>query len=114
MDTLELHVWDTDAATAVTSELYEDAGEGYAYQQGAWRLTTFGTHSDGTTLEIAVAAQGAYAGAASDFLVVVHGLAKAPAQVTVDGSPVQVRFDAPRRTAVFDMRPDAHGIRVER
>ncbi len=114
MDTLELHVWDTDAATAVTSELYEDAGEGYAYQQGAWRLTTFDTHSDGTTLEIAVAAQGAYAGAASDFLVVVHGLTKAPASVTVDGSPVQVRFEPRARIAVFDMRPDARSIRIER
>ncbi|MGA2383301.1 MAG: glycoside hydrolase family 31 protein [Gemmatimonadales bacterium] len=111
MDTLELHVWDGGSEP---SELYEDAGEGFAYQQGAYRLTTFETRSDATTLEIAVASRGRYDGAASDFLVVVHGLTKAPASVTVDGSPVQVRFEPRARIAVFDIRPDAHAIRVER
>jgi len=32
----------------------------------------------------------------------------------VDGSPVQVRFEPRARIAVFDIRPDAHAIRVER
>ena len=114
MDTLELHVWDTDAATAVPSELYEDAGEGFAYQQGASRLTTFGTRSDGTTLEIAVTAQGSYDGAASDYLVAVHGLAKAPALVTVDGAPAQARFDPRTRVLRFDARPGTREIRVVR
>ena len=114
LDTLELHVWDTDAATAVPSELYEDAGEGFAYQQGAWRLTTFATRSDGTTLQIDVAAQGSYTGAASDFLVVVHGLAKAPALVTVDGAPAQARFDPLSRALRFDVRAGTKEIRVVR
>ena len=114
MDTLELHVWDTDAATTVPSELYEDAGDGFAYRQGAFRLTTFATHSAGAALEIAVTAKGSFDGAASDFRVVVHGLTRAPASVTVDGRPVQVHFDTPSRTAVFDIRADAHDIRVER
>ena len=111
MDTLELHVWDGGSAT---SELYEDAGDGFAYQQGASRLTTLGTRSDGAALEIAVATKGAWDGAASDFRVVVHGLAKAPASVTVDGAVVPARWDANRKVAVFDVRPDAHSIRVER
>jgi alpha-glucosidase len=114
MDTLELHVWNADGATPVRSELYEDAGEGYAYQRGAYRLTSFATRGDGTALEIAVSAQGAYDGAASDFRVVVHGLTRAPAAVTVDGRPVQYRFDAPSKTAVFDVRPDARSIRIEK
>ena len=114
MDTLELHVWDTDARTPVPSELYEDAGEGFAYQRGASRLTTLATRGDGTALEIAVTAQGAYDGAASDFLVVVHGLSKTPASVTVDGRPVQFRFDAPTKTLGFDVRPGVATIRVQR
>ena len=114
MDTLELHVWDTDAATPVPSELYEDAGEGFAYQQGAYRLTTFATRAAGPALEIAVAVKGAYDGAAMDFRVIVHGLTRAPASVTVDGSPVEVRFEPRTKIAAFDMRPDARSIRVER
>ncbi|HVO34315.1 MAG TPA: hypothetical protein VMT21_02050, partial [Gemmatimonadales bacterium] len=82
--------------------------------QGAFRLTTFATHSAGTALEIAVTAKGSFDGAASDFRVVVHGLTRAPATVTVDGRPAQVHFDAPSRTAVFDIRPDARSIRIER
>lgn len=114
MDTLELHVWDTDAATPVPSELYEDAGEGFAYQQGAYRLTTFLTRAAGPALEIAVTAKGTYDGAASDFRVVVHGLSRTPASVTVDGRAVQYHFDTAGKTVVFDVRPDARTMRVER
>ncbi len=114
LDTLELHVWDTDAATPVSSELYEDAGEGFAYQRGEFRLTTFRTASGAGSLTIAVADSGRYDGAASDFRVIVHGLARAPASVTVDGAAVQARWNANARVAVFDVRPGARSIRVER
>ncbi len=113
MDTLELHVWDTDAATPDTSQLYEDAGEGFAYRQGAFRLTTFATRSDATTLEIAAQSQGSYAGA-SVFHVVVHALAKAPSLVTVDAAPVGASWDARHRTAQFDVPAGAREIRVVR
>ena len=111
MDTLDLNVWDGGSQT---SELYEDAGEGYAYRQGAYRLTTFTTRAGAAALEIALAAQGAWDGAASHFHVVVHELAKAPGAVTVDGRAVPYQFDAPSRTAVFDIRPDARSVRIER
>jgi len=111
MDTLDLNVWDGGSET---SELYEDAGEGFAYRQGAWRLTTFTTRASAAALEIALAAQGAWEGAASDFHVVVHGLAGAPASVTVDGSAAQVHWDANRRLASFDVAPGARAIRIER
>jgi alpha-glucosidase len=110
-DTLELHVWDGGAET---SELYEDAGEGFAYRDGAWRLTRFQTRSDDRALEVALTATGRYDGAASDFRVAVHGLSRAPAAVTVDGSATQARWDANARVAAFDVRPDAHTVRVER
>ncbi len=114
IDTLELHVWNSDASTPVTSELYEDAGEGFAYQRGASRLTTFRTRVAGPALEIAMSAEGRYDGAASVFEVVVHGLTRSPASVTVDGSAVQARWDPNQRVAAFDVRPDSRTIRVER
>jgi alpha-glucosidase len=111
MDTLELHVWDGGSLTSV---LYEDAGDGFAYQQGAYRLTTFATRADGAALDIAMTGTGAYDQAASDFRVVVHGLAKAPASVTVDGAAAQVRFDPRAKVAVFDIHPDVRNVRIER
>ncbi len=114
MDTLDLHVWDTGAAAAVVSELYEDAGQGFAYQRGQFRLTTFRVRSDGAALAVAVADSGRWDGAATDFRVVVHALERRPAAVTVDGRPVQYRLDGASNTVVFDVRPDARSIRIER
>jgi alpha-glucosidase len=111
MDTLELHVWDDGSAT---SELYEDAGEGFAYRQGAFRLTTFHTASDAAVLRIALGQTGRFDGAAAVFTVVVHGLAAAPKAVTVDGRTVRPAFDAARRVAAFAVPSGAREIRIER
>ena len=115
MDTLELNVWDgmPDGRT-VTSELYEDTGDGFAYQQGTFRLTAFRTTSDGTALHIAVTQTGRYDGAASRFRVVVHGLAAAPKTVTVDGQAVRASFDDARRLATFDVPSRANEVTIER
>ncbi len=111
LDTLELHVWDGGSAA---SELYEDAGEGFAYRQGAFRLTQFRTTSDAGTLQLALAQSGRYDGAARTFQVVVHGLAKAPASVTVDGARAQPSWDATRKLATFDVPATVREIRIER
>jgi alpha-glucosidase len=111
MDTLDLHVWD---GGSVTSELYEDAGEGFAYRQGAFRLTTFRTTSDGAGLGIALAQTGRYEGAATVFSVVVHGLAGAPKAVTVDGRVVQAGYDGVRKLVAFDVPATTREIRIER
>ena len=111
MDTLELHVWDGGAAT---SELYEDAGEGFAYQQGAFRLSRFQTSSDGTSLRIAVAQAGSYDRAASVFHVVVHGLSAAPRTATVDGTRAQPGWDATRKVAALDVPATSREIGIVR
>ncbi len=110
LDTLELQVWDGGSAT---SELYEDAGEGFAYQQGAYRLTTFHTAADAAALRLSASQAGRYGGAAF-FEVAVHGLAAAPRTVTVDGASLSARFDAARRLAVFDVPAAFREIRIER
>ncbi|HEX7942706.1 MAG TPA: DUF5110 domain-containing protein, partial [Gemmatimonadaceae bacterium] len=100
VDTLDLHVW-PGAAARVTSELYEDAGDGYAYEHGAYRLTTFTTSAGAAAggLEIALARAGTYPGART-FTVAVHAVPR-PRFVRADGRAVPVRYDAARRTATF-------------
>ena len=111
LDTLELHVWDGGSAS---SELYEDAGEGFAYQHGAFRLSRFQTSADATSLRIAARQTGSYGGAASTFAVVVHGLTTAPKTVTVDGRAVQATWDAGHKLATLDVPAATKEIRLER
>lgn len=111
MDTLELHVWDGGSET---SELYEDAGEGFGYQRGTFRLTRFTTTAEGGTLDLVLSQTGHFDGAASRFLVVVHGLAAAPKAVTVDGRSAQADYDAARKVVAFDVPAATREIRVER
>ena len=111
LDTLELHVWD---GGSLASELYEDAGQGFAYRQGTFRVTRFQTTAGAAGLRLALTATGRYDGAAAVFHVVVHGLAKAPAAVTVDGRGAQAAWDAGRRLASFDVPATAGEIGIER
>jgi hypothetical protein len=96
----------------VTSMLYEDAGDGYAYERGSYRLTTF-TTSSGTangSLDIALARSGSYPGARA-FTVTVHALPRA-GSVQADGRSVPVRYDAARRTASFTVAAGVRRITV--
>jgi hypothetical protein len=96
-DTLALHAFAPAAgAAAVASELYEDAGDGYAHERGEYRRTTItaAAGADGG-LALALARTGRYAGARA-FAVTLHGVDR-PGAVTADGRAVPVRYDAARR-----------------
>lgn len=110
LDTLSLHVWPA-AATPVRSELYEDAGDGYAYERGEYRLTSFTTRTDpsGATT-IVVARTGSYAGVPT-FAVTVHGIA-GPLGVTMDGRTTPARYDATSRTEAFDVPAGVREIQI--
>jgi len=108
LDTLALHVWPGSAAP-VTSMLYEDAGDGYAYERGSYRVTTFTTISSGVAdgaLDIALARTGSYSGA-RQFTVTVHAVPR-PGSVQADGRSVSMHYDPARRTATFVV---ASGVR---
>lgn len=94
VDTLALHVF----PGAATSELYEDAGDGYDYERGVYRRTTFRT-SAASGLTITLSRAGTYAGART-FAVAVHAVAR-PSVVRVDGRSVPARYDADARTLAF-------------
>ncbi|MDB4898944.1 MAG: alpha-glucosidase [Gemmatimonadetes bacterium] len=108
LDTLELHVFPGSAA----SELYEDAGDGYAYRQGQFRLTRFATQLDRSRVSISIDRTGAYAGATT-FAVTMHDAARA-GRVTVDGREVRTDFDSARRELHFTVPAEVRHIDVER
>jgi alpha-glucosidase len=103
IDTFYLDVYPGSA----TSELYEDAGDGYAYQRGEFRRTTFTTSGQSLTLS----RTGSYAGVKS-FSVTVHDAAR-PARVTVDGRAARFEYNDARREVRFVMPATARGVRIE-
>ena len=114
IDTLALHVFPNVAGGGdVASELYEDAGDGYGYERGQFRRTTFAVHGGGdASFALALARTGAYVGA-STFEVVVHATAR-PRGVTADGRSVPVRYDGGRREASFDVPSGVGRIDIAR
>jgi len=106
LDTLSLDIY----PGAAKSELYEDAGDGYAYRRGEYRRTTF-TTSATPVLSMTLAQTGSYAGASS-FNVTVHDLSS-PRRTSVDGRPVQTRYDAPRRELHFVIPSRARQLQIE-
>jgi alpha-glucosidase (family GH31 glycosyl hydrolase) len=100
LDTLELHVWPT-ASSAVTSALYEDAGDGYAYEHGDYRATTItvGVLGANGALKISLASEGKYAGAKT-YAVTLHAMHR-PRLVRADSHTLQLLYDADSRLTTF-------------
>ena len=108
LDTLELHVYPGSA----TSVLYEDAGDGYGYRSGQYRLTTMRTTSGAKGTTVALTRAGAYAGARA-FVVTVHGIDK-PKRTNADGKSVTSGYDASRREVRFTVPATVRTIEVTR
>ena len=113
LDTLSIDIYPGSAA----SELYEDAGEGYAYQRGEFRRTTFTTFAtidaQGIVprLSVAFAQTGSYPGAGS-FKVTIHDVSR-PQRTLVDGRSVQTVYDGPRRELHFVIPSRTRRLQIE-
>jgi alpha-glucosidase len=107
-DTLELHVYPGTA----TSELYEDAGDGYAYRQGQSRTTSFQTQLDASRLSVSVDRTGSYAGATT-FAVTMHDVSRA-GRVLVNGRELRADYDAARRVQRVIVPAGVRRIEVDR
>jgi alpha-glucosidase len=103
IDTLTLDIYPGSA----TSELYEDAGDGYAYQRGEYRRTTFTTSGSA----LAMSRTGSYAGVKS-FNVVFHDVAR-PQRVSVDGRAPRFEYSEARRELRFVIPSTARNVRLE-
>ena len=118
VDTLTLHVFPAVGTGQVTSELYEDAGDGYGYEHGQYRRTMFTTRfttrgGGDSMLALTISRAGAYPGART-FTVVMPATAR-PRTVTADGRSIAaVRYDAERHEAAFDVPSSVARIEVTR
>ena len=113
LDTLSIDVYPGSA----TSELYEDAGEGYAYQRGEYRRTTFTTAAAidvqgiAPRLSVALAQTGSYPGAGS-FKVTIHDVSR-PQRTLVDGRSAQTVYDGPQRELHFVIPSRTRRLQIE-
>jgi alpha-glucosidase len=86
VEELTLHVY-YKAGTA-ESVLYDDGGEGYAYQQGAQTVRRFTVVGDATSLTLRQHIEGNHQPSYVTYRVVLHGLPATPLAATADGQPV--------------------------
>jgi len=88
VEEVECHVWDGGDAQ---SELYEDTGDGYEHEAGAWRVTRFQVRATPEALIIRLKCEADPRVGTRRFRVYVHGLEAAPSEVQVGG--VSVPFE---------------------
>lgn len=71
-----------------TASLYQDAGEGYAYRKGVWKIINF-EHRPGS---IKIRRSGDFRGQSLKFIEVL-GIAAAPKQLLADGREIKFLYD---------------------
>ncbi|MEP6904665.1 MAG: TIM-barrel domain-containing protein [Gemmatimonadales bacterium] len=107
LDTLELSVYPGSA----TSQVYEDAGDGYGYQKGEYRLTSFRTEASAAQLVVVLSRNESHQGARY-FQVTVHDVGK-PRRTLVDGKAARTDFNAASRELRFVVPGSARRIEVD-
>jgi alpha-glucosidase len=88
VDTLALHVYPGDGE----SQLYEDDGHTWAFQDGDYRLSRFTLSTGGTPssrLDLYRQTEGRYRSETRGFEVIIHGVGQLPGTVSADGQPIQ-------------------------
>ena len=83
IESLDLHVYLSD--NSCTSELYEDAGDFYDYDQGNYRLRSFIQLAEKNRLYIQQLSEGRFNSEYSTYRIIVHGLNFIPAGFKIDG-----------------------------
>jgi alpha-glucosidase len=86
VDELTLHVY-YPGAEPLDSVLYDDGGEGYAYEQGQKTVRRFRVAADANGLTISQTMEGAYQPSYATYRVVLHGLPTALEVAAADGQP---------------------------
>ncbi|WP_197076826.1 glycoside hydrolase family 31 protein [Hymenobacter terrenus] len=96
IEELTLHVYYKNGTTE--SLLYDDGGEGYAYQEGQRTVRRFTVTGSSAELTITQAIEGDYQPSYATYRVVLHGVA-GPITVTADGQAAEVT-EAPLETGL--------------
>ena len=105
VDVLTLRVFPRPGRFA--SRLYDDAGDGWAFQDGEHYDARLIGEDDGDRLTLRAESSGSYTPEWSRWTVEVYGLNRAPRAVTADGNPAAVSFDAARGMATVEVRAGA-------
>ena len=96
-------------------ELYEDAGDGYAYLQGEYARTRVTCRSDDAGIIVEIGArEGSFVPERTRVVVELRGLEKAPSQVLVGGNPAEATFDDGTVTVSLDASAEARTVEVRR
>lgn len=100
-DSLTLHVFVGEAQ----SVLYEDAGEGWEFTQGVYRLSRFAITWQDHILRIVREIEGTEGIGSTRWEVVVHGLPSPAQEVQVDGQACPFVWDAGRKRLRLEISP---------
>ncbi|OQA94215.1 MAG: Alpha-xylosidase [Chloroflexi bacterium ADurb.Bin222] len=103
---LRLHLYPLAEAGEATSWLYEDAGEGFGYQQGERRVSRFVMQRDDTHLHVAWEREGTFEPPYVHIALTLNGLRRAPQEVRADGDVYPIVVSDPvQRTALLSVPP---------
>ncbi|GJM32542.1 MAG: alpha-glucosidase [Saprospiraceae bacterium] len=99
------------SGTREASPFYEDAGEGYGYQNGGYRLRNFQTTHSGDQLSIVQELEGRYNSPIEAFQIEVFGLDFVPGKVTINGA--MIPFEINEHQISFQASGRFDQIRIE-
>ncbi len=99
---LRLSVYPLTAPGETVTELYEDAGEGLAYQQGDYRVSRFVQERTDERLILRWEKEGSYTPPYVHIELTLNGLARIPREIRADGEAFPLlHADPVRRTALI-------------
>jgi len=97
---LRLGVYPLAGPGEAVSELYEDAGEGFGYRQGDYRLNHFTLQQTDARLTMTWTREGEYKPPYEHIELTLNGLKRAPRSVLVDGASFGIAISDPIRHSV--------------
>jgi alpha-glucosidase len=106
---LQLQVF---AGGNLTSYLYEDDGESFAYERGRYRALTFVTEAYRGGFRIKATTEGQYDDASVRFSYLIHGLDRKPDRITVNGRNIVYFYESRTNTIVFKISAGPTDIHV--
>lgn len=99
VDTLTLHIYNTEDVNV--SMLYEDAGDGYGYENGEKSVKTFTVFGTAESLSIAQAIEGEFNTEYSELKIILHGLPYKPSSILVDNEVVKAKTTSGNTTDTY-------------
>lgn len=101
IEILDLHVYLTEGEESST--LYEDAGDGYDYEQGNYRLAKFWQANEGRNMRLQQTLTGKMNPSYDSYRLILHGVKAQVVRCSVDGKAVSYY----RRGSVLEVRVPA-------